>query len=298
MSEEISQASFFKLIKNILKDRDRSEIFLKNSSSFAYPIKELESLDEQELTKIIVNFMGLLGSGSHLTSYILEKISKTNDNSYELFFDFFDNYLLWLFFDSISLKNYARSFEDELDDKISKILLDMLNIKDKLLAKKFLPFSPLAVSQRRPKKEVEFALQSHFGLKDKLFILENLLNQIFIAPSNLNSLGHKNRTLGKNFILGKKLFEKQTKIAVFINGIEYEEAVNFFPKKDKFKELQETLSYFTNDEFVSDLYLKINYSHKMQFKLGSKYTSSQIGFGSRLKNDKKMSNFIKFRLCS
>ena len=286
MSEEISQASFFKLIKNILKNRDRSEIFLKNSSSFAYPIKELESLDEQELTKIIVNFMGLLGSGSHLTSYILEKISKTNDNSYELFFD------------SISLKNYARSFEDELDDKISKILLDMLNIKDKLLAKKFLPFSPLAVSQRRPKKEVEFALQSHFGLKDKLFILENLPNQIFIAPSNLNSLGHKNRTLGKNFILGKKLFEKQTKIAVFINGIEYEEAVNFFPKKDKFKELQETLSYFTNNEFVSDLYLKINYSHKMQFKLGSKYTSSQIGFGSRLKNDKKMSNFIKFRLCS
>ena len=70
------------------------------------------------------------------------------------------------------------------------------------------------------------------------------------------------------------------------------------PKKDKFKELQETLSYFTNDEFVSDLYLKINYSHKMQFNLGSKYTSSQIGFGSRLKNDKKMSNFIKFRLCS
>ena len=169
---------------------------------------------------------------------------------------------------------------------------------EKLLAKKFLPFSPLAVSQRRPKKEVEFALQSHFGLKDKLFILENLPNQIFIAPSNLNSLGHKNSTLGKNFILGKKLFEKQTKIAVFINGIEYEEAVNFFPKKDKFKELQETLSYFTNDEFVSDLYLKINYSHKMQFKLGSKYTSSQIGFGSRLKNDKKMSNFIKFRLCS
>ena len=206
MSEEINQASFFKLIKNILKDRDRSEIFLKNSSSFAYPIKELESLDEQELTKIIVNFMGLLGSGSHLTSYILEKISKTNDNSYELFFDFFDNYLLWLFFDSISLKNYARSFEDELDDKISKILLDMLNIKEKQLAKKFLPFSPLAVSQRRPKKEVEFALQSHFGLKDKLFILENLPNQIFIAPSNLNSLGHKNRTLGKNFILGKKLF--------------------------------------------------------------------------------------------
>ena len=188
--------------------------------------------------------------------------------------------------------------EDELADKISKILLDMLNIKEKQLAKKFLPFSPLAVSQRRPKKEVEFALQSHFGLKDKLFILENLPNQIFIAPSNLNSLGHKNRTLGKNFILGKKLFEKQTKIAVFINGIEYEEAVNFFPKKDKFKELQETLSYFTNDEFVSDLYLKINYSHKMQFKLGSKYTSSQIGFGSRLKNDKKMSNFIKFRLCS
>ncbi|WXG21262.1 type VI secretion system baseplate subunit TssG [Campylobacter concisus] len=107
--------------------------------------------------------MGLLGSGSHLTSYILEKISKTNDNSYELFFDFFDNYLLWLFFDSISLKNYARSFEDELDDKISKILLDMLNIKEKQLAKKFLPFSPLAVSQRRPKKRLNLRFRATLG---------------------------------------------------------------------------------------------------------------------------------------
>lgn len=298
MSEALSQASFFKLVKNSLKDHDRKDIFLKNSPSFAYPIKELESLNEEEVVKIIVNFMGLLGSGSHLTSYILEKISKSNDNNFELFFDFFDNYLLWLFFDSISLKNYARSFEKGLDDKISKILLNILNINSKKLANKFLPFSPLIVSQRRPKSEVEFALQYHFGLKDKLFVLQNLPNQIFIAPSNLNSLGVKNRTLGKNFILGKKLFEKQTKIAIYINGIEYEEAVKFFPKKENYERLQESLAFLTNNEFVADLYIKINYSPKMQLRLGKKGSYSKIGFGARLQNNKEMSNFVKFRLCS
>ena len=206
--------------------------------------------------------------------------------------------MLWLFFDSISLKNYARSFEKELDDKISKILLDILNINNKELAKKFLPFSPLVVSQRKSKREVEFALQRYFNLKDKLFLLQNLPNQIFIAPSNLNSLGIKNRTLGKNFILGKKLFEKQTKIAIYINGIDYEEAIDFFPKKNKFKELQNTLAFLTNNEFIADLYIKINYSPKMQLKLGMNGSHSKIGLGARLKNDKNMSNFIKFRLCS
>ena len=298
MNKELNQASFFKLVKNCLKHHDRRDIFLKNSPSFAYPINELESLNKEDAVKIVVNFMGLLGSGSHLTSYILEKISKSSDNNFEKFFDFFDNYLLWLFFDSISLKNYARSFEKELDDKISKILLDILNISNKKLAKKFLPFSPLIISQRRPKREIEFALQRHFNLKNKLFLLENLPNQIFIAPSNLNSLGIKNRALGRNFILGKKLFEKQTKIAVYINGIDYEEAIDFFPKRRKFKELQDTLIFFTNNEFVADLYIKINYSPKMQLKLGIDESYSKIGLGARLKSNKNMSNFIKFRLCS
>ena len=106
MNKELNQASFFKLVKNCLKHQDRRDIFLKNSPSFAYPINELESLNKEDIVKIVVNFMGLLGSGSHLTSYILEKISKSSDNNFEKFFDFFDNYLLWLFFDSISLKNY------------------------------------------------------------------------------------------------------------------------------------------------------------------------------------------------
>jgi len=76
------------------------------------------------------------------------------------------------------------------------------------------------------------------------------------------------------------------------------EAIDFFPKRRKFKELQDTLIFFTNNEFVADLYIKINYSPKMQLKLGMDESYSKIGLGTRLKSNKNMSNFIKFRLCS
>ena len=74
--------------------------------------------------------------------------------------------------------------------------------------------------------------------------------------------------------------------------------LNFFPKKENYEKLQESLAFLTNNEFVADLYIKINYSPKMQLRLGKKGSYSKIGFGARLQNNKEMSNFVKFRLCS
>ena len=278
--KDFTSYSFFKLIKTLLKQYDKKDIFLRTNKSLKHPNKEIEkvifSKNNKEIPiELIINFMGLQGVSSQLPSYMLDKLSRSEDGGegWSLFFDFFNHYLLWIFFESVSLKNYPRAFNENFSDSISKILFDILGIKEQHIAKKYLPFAPLLLSLRRPKTYIERVLQSNFNLNNKLSIIENLPHQIFIANSQKNKLGIKNHILGKKFILGDKFLSHQNKIAIFIKDINYEEAIEYLPNGSKNKDLRDSIMFLTNNEFCVDLYLKINYSQKMSFILGDSKTA-------------------------
>ena len=159
----------------------------------------------------MINFLGIQGSSSQLPSYILEKLALNDDggDGWSLLFDFFNNYITWIFYDVVSMGSYAKSFNYNLDDNISNILLSFLGIKNKDTAKTYLPFAPLIVNLRRPKKQIERILQITFNLKDRLTIIENLPHHIPVISSQQNYLGIKNCQLGKNFIIGSFLLIRQ-----------------------------------------------------------------------------------------
>lgn len=240
----LTSYSFFKLIKKLEKDYGRKNIFLRTNKSLKHPNKDIEKIifseHEQSVIELFINFMGLHGVSSQLPSFMLDKLSRNEDGDqgWTLFFDFFNHYLLWIFFDVISLKNYPRSFNENFKDSISKILFSMLGIKEYDIAKKYLPFAPLLLSLRRPKTHIERVLQVNFKLKDKLSIIENLPHQILISNSQKNNLGIKNNILGNNFILGDKFISYQNKIAIYIKDISYQEAVKFMPNGTKHDDLK------------------------------------------------------------
>ena len=221
---DITYFTFHKLLHKLLKKYDKKDIFLRTNKSLKHPHKEIEYIKENKefLIEIMVNFMGLQGNTSQLPSYMLDKLSRNEDggSGWTLFFDFFNHYILWLFFESVNLKNYPRSFRKDFSDSISKILFSMLGINDKEIAKNYLPFAPLFLSSSRPKYYIEKVLQNNFNLYNKLYIIENLPHQILIAPSQKNKLGFKNDILGKNFILGNKFLSYQSKIGVYIKDNE------------------------------------------------------------------------------
>ena len=78
----------------------------------------------------MINFLGIQGSSSQLPSYILEKLALNDDggDGWSLLFDFFNNYITWIFYDVVSMGSYAKSFNYNLDDNISNILLSFLGI--------------------------------------------------------------------------------------------------------------------------------------------------------------------------
>lgn len=291
--------SFYKLLHKLLKKYDKNEIFLRTNKSLKHPHKEIEYVkkDKEFLIEIMVNFMGLQGNTSQLPSYMLDKLTKNEDGGYgwSLLFDFFNHYILWLFFETTRLKNYPRSFNKDFSDSISKILFSMLGINDNKIAKSYLPFAPLLLSKSRPKYYIQRILQNNFNLRDKLFIVENLPHQIFIAPTQTNKLGIKNNTLGKNLILGKTFLSHQSKIGIFIKNISYEMALTYLPNGHKYNELKESILFLTNHQFCVDLYLKINHSNKMNFILGDK-SVARLGYGMVLGNFAPKPYYMHFKL--
>lgn len=277
--------SFYKLLCELLKKYNKEEIFLRTNKSLKHPNKEVESLNFSQsekdfLVQIMVNFMGLQGSTSQLPNYMLDKLSRKEegDMGWTLFFDFFNHHILWLFYEIVGIKTYSKSFKADFDDTISKILFAILGINDKEVAKKYLPFAPLLLSLRRPKHHIEKVLQSNFNLKGKLSIIEYIPHQITISKKQQNELGRKNHILGKNVLLGKTFLSHQSKIAIYIQDIDYAQALEYLPNEAKFKELKESIIFLTNDEFCVDLYLKVNISPRMHFTLGDK-AQAKLGWG-------------------
>ncbi|MCD8213197.1 MAG: type VI secretion system baseplate subunit TssG [Campylobacter sp.] len=292
--------SFYKLIKKILSSHDKKNIVLKNSTNLGHPTKEIEyvKLDKSQkefFIEIMVNFMGLYGNSSQLPSYMLDKFSRSDNDGWKLFFDFFNNYILWIFFESVCMQNYPKSFKSDFSDRISMILFNILGIKDKDTAKTYLPFAPLLLSLRRPKHQIQKVLEYNFNLKDKLRIIENVPHQITIAPKQRNCLGDFNNVLGRNFILGEKASTYQNKIAIYIKDIGYDEAVKYFPSGQKYNKLKESIIFLTNNEFAVDLYISINYSSKMNLALGD-ISHSKLGYGSIISKKSKNSYLMSFKL--
>lgn len=293
-----SNLTFYKLLVKLLKTHSKNDIFLRSNKSLKHPHKEIEYIRENKefLIEIMVNFMGLQGNTSQLPSYMLDKLSRNEDDNvgWSLFFDFFNHYILWIFFESISVKNYPRSFKRDFSDSISKILFAILGLQDKELAKHYLPFAPLLLGSYRPKYYIEKILQSNFGLHNKLSIIENLPHQIAITQKN--QLGIKQNIVGKNMILGTKFTSHQSKIGIFIKDIDFMESLDYLPNQNGYNELKKSIAFLTNNEFCVDLYLKINIDTKMSMVLGNnKY--AKLGWGQILNKSKKRHYLMKIKLC-
>lgn len=288
--------SFFTCIQELLKKYKRERIFLRVNSSLGFPNREIERVVESEdWCEVFVNFMGLQGSSSDLPSYILDLLSKNNDGDegWSLYFDFFNNHILWLFYDVVSQKNYAKAIRTDFEDRISKILFALLGFRGQnKSAKTYLRFAPLIVNSVRSKRYIENILQEAFELQDRLKIIENIPHRTPIAVNQRNKLGKVNSRLGVNFMLGKTSLTYQTKIGILIENLQYQEALEFFPIGRKHNILKEIIEFLTKNEFAVDLYLKIKFSHKMIFKLGE---GVKLGWGSTL-GEKKGDSLIVFSL--
>lgn len=294
----MTNATFHKLLYNLLKKYSKKDIFLRTNKSLKHPHKEIEYIKENKefAIEVMVNFMGLQGSTSQLPSYMLDKLSRSEDGGtgWTLFFDFFNHYILWLFFESISLKNYPRSFKNDFSDSISQILFSMLNIRDKQIAKRYLPFAPLLLSPSHPKYYIQKILQNNFCLQNKLFILEYLPHQILISSAQKNKLGTNNNIIGKNFILGARFLSHQSKIGIYIKDINYHHALNYLPNQCKFNELKNSILFLTNNQFCIDLFLKINHHPRMNFTLGK--STARLGWGLGLGNMKKKHHLMCIKM--
>ncbi|MCR4942012.1 MAG: type VI secretion system baseplate subunit TssG [Campylobacter sp.] len=298
---KLQYSNFYRVTKRALNKYTSDNIIFRDEASLSHPVKEIRNgkvihSPNGKYLEFLVNFMGLYGTSSLLPSYLLDKFRKSNSDEWKAFFDFFNNYLLWIFFEIVSSKTYPRSFKGDFSDRISIILFKILGLTDKETAKTYLPFAPLLVSARRPKIYIEQILRQNFNLQGRLSIIENIPHYINIPKTQQSKIGLENTNVGQNLILGEKTISHQSKIMIYIKDLNYNEASDYFPGATNFDKLKNAFMFLSNAEFAADVCLDINYSDNMRLKLGSQ-THSKLGFASILSHNTKKSYKLKFGLC-
>lgn len=295
-------SNIFKNWKSLGHAYKEIEVISQNNNNLVLDTKDSKDnqihLNNQHENHIEIKaiFFGLFGTSSPMPNYILDKFARNEDsgNGFSLFFDFLNNHVLWLLYESISLRNYHRTFSDDLNDRISYIFLKILGFGNAENAKDYLAFSPLILSKRRPKPYIEKVLQYIFNLNNKISIIENIPQQILINITQQNALGIKNAILGKNFLLGKTICYHQNKILLDIEDLQYYEALAYFPNQTQFNRLKNSISFLTNNEFAIDLRLNIRYSPQMNFMLGN-IANAKLRFSLLLGGSQK--NFSNIKYC-
>lgn len=310
--------TFYNTLRKLLQTYTKEQIFLRSSKSLGHAHKEVEvsankitstrtdvnspthpkdNIQNNEFIEVMNYFFGLLGNTSPLPNYMLDKIARHEDNGngFSLLFDFFNNHILWLLYESTSLRNYHRCFQYDLNDRISNILLKILGFNNKESAKEYLSFAPLILSSRKPKYYIQKVLECNFNIHNKISIIENVAQRIHIPKTQQNKLGSTNNILGKNFLLGKTRYSYQNKIMLHIKDLHYQEALKYFPNKTQYNKLKESIAFLTNHEFAIDLCLDIKYHENMNFVLGDN-TRAKLGLGLIVNAINKPSYRILFTL--
>lgn len=277
----------YEIIKQLLDKYDKQDIILRGNAAIYHHNKDIHEIrvnKNQDFTfvEVFFNFLCLQSSFSSLPSHIFDKILSNDDkkNGWSLLFDFFNNQILWLFFDVLKNQNYINDFNENFSDNTSQALLSLLSL-NKEQAKDYFAFAPYLLNIRKTKQSIENILSLMFGLQNQLYIIENIPQVISLSKEEQAILGKQNTILGDNFLLGGKIISSQHKIAIVIDNLDYDKAIDFFYGKSLFVKLKNVVSYLTNYEFCVDLHLNIKYSNKMPLVLGNE-SCSKLGFGSML----------------
>lgn len=235
--------------------------------SLSFPASEIQSIvaDESGQTPpdMIVNFMGLTGPLGVLpycyTELLLERIFR-KDYTLRDFLDLFNHRAISLFYRASTKYHFLIDYERNPEEGIAQYLSDLtgmgtpaLKNRMKITDQIFLFYSGLFNQQPRSACGLEGILHDYFQVPAEI---EMFIGQwIRMEPGNLTRLGIQNSTLGVDFILGERIWDRQSKFRVQLGPLSLAQIRQFFPGSPAFEELVQLIRLYAGIEHDFDVSL-------------------------------------------
>ena len=270
--------------KGVGKNSSFSEEFIRFSvsPSLASPKSDIAFIEdlllgENTYTRVEVNFLGLHGASSPLPTHYTEKLTgrEEEDNPVKQFLDFFHHRSISMCYQIWKKYRYHIQYQCGAKDPHSKRMLHLLGISgvmqelqasDLDQAKLLSYVNQLSTRTRSPK--LLSGIVGHYFNLSKVHIEQWVFRRVEIHPSQKNTLGKKNCTLGQDWHVGEHLSDVVGKFNLCFDEIDFQTYKTFLPKGKHHQTLLGLMRFILRDAVVWDLKMRLKLNAIPLNKLG------------------------------
>lgn len=243
--------------------RFRSHISLNFPSSEIQEIREIKNeTNDERRYDMLVNFMGIVGTSGvlpvHYTELVLDRI-RHHDTAMWSFFDIFTHRVVSMHYRAWGKYRFPVAYERG-NDEFTSYLFDFAGLgTDKIRGRmglddeSMLPYVGLIAQKPHSSSAVENVLSDYFRVPAKIDQMFGLW--LDLAESDYTRVGKARSTLGSTAILGKRIWDQQSKFRVRLGPMAFAQFQAFLPNGTANRPFRSIVNFMAGVEGEFDLQL-------------------------------------------
>lgn len=253
---------------------------------------------------ITTTFLGLYGSDSPLPTHTTEMLLSEQDDDVRVreFIDIFHHRLFSLLYRCWKKYRYYISFRDDGSDPLSTVVRGLLGIATPHLAEQ-LDISPLRLFRyaglltQRPRSASGLRGQLRDYFQGVEFDLEQCVGRwLWIQENDQNRMGLGKCSLGKDFLLGEKLFDRSGKFRVQVGPVGFRDYARFLPEGAPAQRMRELVQFYCDDPLEFDYAVTLRGEEVPETPLGSDPLLGKLSWTTFLKSEPSEDKTVIFSI--
>ena len=286
-------------------------IRVRPALSLGFPAADLDSADWRDgigdgegRLQLTTTFLGLYGSDSPLATHFTEQLlpEQEDDQMVREFLDLFHHRVYSLLYRVWKKYRYYVEFRADGRDPISQVVRGFLGIAtahlDEALqvpAVRMFRYTGLLMQRPRSATGLSGLLRDFFKNVD--FDLEPCVGRwLTIQLSDQNRLGFAICSLGEDFLLGERVYDRSGKFRVKIGPVGFEHYLRFLPPGDEAAELRELVTFYCDDPLDFDVQVTLRGDEVPDTPLGEQGMLGRLSWTSWLKSQPSDDKSVTFNV--
>jgi type VI secretion system protein ImpH len=245
--------------------RFRSRVSLKFPASEIHELtQKYDEIADQEKVEMFINFMGMLGIvGAMPMPYTELAVDRARygDTSLWSFLDIFTHRSVSSFYRAWEKYRFPVQYERGNDD-FTAYLFDFIGLGTRGLRgrmdlddESLLPYGGLIAQKPHSATALEQILADYFRIKAK--IIQFYGQWLILDNESITRIGAANNALGKNTIVGTRVWDYQSKFRVVLGALTFREFQAFLPGGTAYQPMLSIINFMIGGELDFDVQLKL-----------------------------------------
>jgi type VI secretion system protein ImpH len=294
----------------------RDEIVrLRPALSLGFPCGDIDNIDWIENAaaigrmRVTTTFLGLYGSDSPLPSHLTESmlINKDKSEEYEKdervreYLDQFHHRVLSLLFRVWLKYRYEATFRGDGQDPISLVVRGVLglgtpHVEKSLTVPAIRMFRYAGIMSQKPRSAAGLVGQLSDYFPDVAFDVEPCVGRwVPIEEGDRNRSGQRKCSLGRDFLLGRRKFDRSGKFRVGVGPVGFDDYTRFLPDGSAAVDLAQVVRLYCDDPLEFDVKVTLRGDEVPQTPMYAKGVLGRLARTSWLKSRPSEDKSVVFR---